>query len=71
VNDRAIQVLNEAKNIVSKNRTPTARHLSKNLDFPQSDVHLCLNQLEKNGDIKTRTKKGLSQKNRVVEIIRK
>ncbi|MFB6192674.1 MAG: hypothetical protein ABEK00_00310 [Candidatus Nanohaloarchaea archaeon] len=67
---RREKVLEEAQKLVDDGRKPSARVISRKLDWPENDIHRCLNSLEKKGEIETYTRSFRGDKHRFIGIKR-
>jgi len=67
---RGDKVLEKAEQMIEEGRKPSAAVISEKLDWPQNDVHRCLNSLEKKGKIETYTKAFMGRKHRLVGVKR-
>lgn len=67
---RVEKVKQKAIDIVENGEKPSVTRLSRELGFHESDVHRCLNSLEKQGEVKTYTREVLGQKHRMIGVNR-
>lgn len=68
---RARNVVEKAEKIIEEGEKPSASRLSRELGYPENDVHRCLNFLEREGEIETYTHEVFGEKHRLVGIKRK
>ncbi|MFB6204307.1 MAG: hypothetical protein ABEJ75_01545 [Candidatus Nanohaloarchaea archaeon] len=67
---RKNRVKQKAREIVEAGERPSAARLSSELDWPEQDVHRCLNSLEKEGEVSTYGREVLGKKYRMVGLNR-
>lgn len=67
---RKQKVKQQAQNIIEEGNKPSAVLLADRLDYNIADVHRCLNSLEKDGEVKTYTKKLFGRRHRMVGVKR-
>ncbi|MFQ3307887.1 MAG: DNA-binding IclR family transcriptional regulator [Candidatus Nanohaloarchaea archaeon] len=58
------------REVVDEGNKPSAAHLSRELGWPQNDVHRCLNILERDGKVFTYTKEALGTQMRLAGVKR-
>lgn len=68
--ERAEKIREKALEIVENGEKPSATRLSRELSLHESDIHRCLNALERNGEIETYTKELFGRKHRMIGICR-
>lgn len=68
--ERAEEVRKKAQELVEQGDKPSATRLSRELDIHESDIHRCLNVLEKDGDVETYTREVFGTKHRMVGVNR-
>lgn len=67
---RAEKIKAKAEEIINQGNKPSANTISKELEIPSSDVHRCLNHLEKQKEIETYKKQILGTKHRMISVKR-
>lgn len=67
---RPEKVKEKAAEIIEQGQRPSVIQLSQELGYNPTDVHRCLNILEKRNEVETYTQEALGQKNRLVGIKR-
>lgn len=68
--ERAEKVASKARELVEQGEKPSASRLSRELEIHESDVHRCLNVLERDGDVETYTREVFGTKHRMVGVNR-
>lgn len=68
--ERKHELLQASKNLIQEGEKISARKLSQELDWIEEDVHRCLNALEKEGLVETRSKEILGRKIRMISVFR-
>lgn len=61
---------NEIKAVIDGGDKPSAERLAEEMGWPESDVHRCLNILEKRGRVNTYSKEVIGSKMRMVALRR-
>ena len=67
---RPEKVKQKARELIDEGQKPSAILLAQQLEFAPSDVHRCLNILERRGEVETYTKEALGAKHRLVGVNR-
>ncbi len=67
---RASEVREKARELVENGGRPSALKLSQELGFTESDIHRCLNFLERQGEVETYTREVFGRKHRMVGVKR-
>lgn len=60
----------KTREIIDSGQRPSATRISSELEWPEQDVHRCLNSLEKDGEVSTYRKEVLGKKYRMVGLNR-
>lgn len=68
--ERKQELLQASKNLIQDGEKLSARKLSQEMDWMEQDVHRCLNALEKEGLVETRSKEVLGRKIRMISVFR-
>ncbi len=56
--------------MIEEGQKVSASQLANHLDWPEQDIHRCLNALEKEGLVKSSTKEFAGRKIRMVGVLR-
>jgi DNA-binding MarR family transcriptional regulator len=67
---RPEKLKNHVEEIVDEGQKPSASRLAESLDWHESDVHRCLNILERKGEIETYSEEAFNGKIRFVSVKR-
>lgn len=67
---RKEKVLEASRKMIDEGDKVSASQLSNHLDWPEEDVHRCLNALEREGLVKSSTKEFAGRKIRMVGVFR-
>ena len=67
---RPEKVKEKAQELIDQGQKPSAVLLAQELEYNPSDIHRCLNILERRNEVETYTQEALGQKNRLVGIKR-
>ncbi|WEL19125.1 hypothetical protein [Candidatus Nanohalococcus occultus] len=68
--ERAEKVREKAVEIINESQKPSAVRVAQELEMTESDVHRCLNVLEKQKKVNTYTKEVLGARHRMIGVNR-
>lgn len=68
--EKAAEVKEKARELISEGEKPSARRIAGELEMHESNIHRCLNYLERNSEIRTSSKKVFGTHHRMISVYR-